>query len=137
MADAVAPRRFSFVLLGLFASLAALLAAIGLYGVIVYLVTERTNEIGVRVALGADRSRVLRMVLGEGMRLAVVGIVIGLSGSFLAARLLRQLVYQVSVYDPWAFSSAACLLAVIAFVACCVPAWRATRVDPMVALRGE
>ncbi|MEP6493931.1 MAG: ABC transporter permease [bacterium] len=137
MADAVAPRRFSFLLLGVFASTAALLAAIGLYGVMAYLVTERSTEIGVRVALGADRARVLGMVLGEGMRLTSVGIGIGFGASLFAARLLRQLVYQVSVYSPWTFSLAASLLAAIAFVACSVPAWRATCVDPMVALRGE
>ncbi len=137
MSDLVAPRRFSFVMLGLFASLAALLAAIGLYGVMAYLVTERTNEIGVRVALGADQGRVLGLVLGEGMRLTVIGIVLGLGASAMAARMLRQLVYQVSVYDPLTFAAAAGLLATIALAACCVPAWRATRVDPMVALRAD
>jgi putative ABC transport system permease protein len=137
VSTAVAPRRFSFTLLGLLAVLAATLAAIGLYGVMAYLVAERTNEIGIRMALGADRARVLRLVVGEGTRLIVVGIVFGLAASAAAVRLLRGLVFEVSVYDPWAFAAGAALLGGVALIACYVPARRATRVDPMIALRGE
>lgn len=137
MATAVAPRRFSFTLLGLLAGLAASLAAIGLYGVMAYLVAERTNEIGIRMALGADRARVMALVVGEGTRLIVVGVVLGLAVSVAAVRMLRGLVFEVSVYDPWAFGVGAALLAGVALIACYVPARRATRVDPMIALRGE
>ena len=137
MSTAVAPRRFSFTLLGLLAVLAATLAAIGLYGVMAYLVAERTNEIGIRMALGADRARVLALVVGEGTRLIVIGVVLGLVVSVAAVRMLRGLVFEVSVYDPWAFGIGAVLLGGVALIACYVPARRATRVDPMIALRGE
>jgi ABC-type antimicrobial peptide transport system permease subunit len=135
MAGAIAPRRFRFILLGLFAALAAALAAVGLYGVMSYVVTERTGEIGVRVALGADRSRVMRLVVGEGMAMAAIASALGLAGSFAAARMLRSMVFQVSVYDPWIFATSVLVLGAVAIVACGVPAWRAAKVDPISALR--
>jgi putative ABC transport system permease protein len=137
MSETVASRRFSFVLLGIFAGIAGLLAAIGLYGVMSYLVAERTSEIGIRVALGADRSRVLRLVLGEGMVLAMLGIVLGLAGSAAGVRTLRTMLFKVSIYDPWIFASCAVILAAIAIAACALPALRAARVDPMLALRSD
>jgi predicted permease len=135
MAGAIAPRRFRFILLGLFAALAAALAAVGLYGVMSYVVTERTGEIGVRVALGADRSRVMRLVVGEGMAMAAIASALGLAGSFAAARMLRSMVFQVSVYDPWIFATSVLVLGAVAIAACGVPAWRAAKVDPISALR--
>jgi predicted permease len=135
MADQVAPRRFRFILLGLFAVLAATLAAVGLYGVMSYVVTERTNEIGVRVALGADRSRVMRLVVGEGMAMTAVAAVLGLAGSLAAVRALQSMVFRVSVYDPWIFAAGALILGAVAVVACAFPAWRAAKVDPISALR--
>jgi putative ABC transport system permease protein len=137
LSQAVAPRRFSFVLLAIFASLAATLAAIGLYGVMAYLVEDRTREIGIRVALGADATQVVRLVVGHGMSLTIIGIVAGLAGSIGAVRLLRTMLYQVSIYDPWTFAVGAVLLGVVALVACYLPARRATRVDPVIALRAE
>jgi putative ABC transport system permease protein len=137
LSRAVAPRRFSFVLLAIFASLAATLAAVGLYGVIAYLVEDRTREIGIRVALGADAGQVVRLVVGHGMSLTLIGIVAGLAGSIAAVRLLRTMLYQVSIYDPWTFAIGAALLGAVALVACYLPARRATRVDPVIALRAE
>jgi putative ABC transport system permease protein len=137
LAESVAPLHFSTVLLGIFASIAAILAAVGLYGVMAYLVDDRTREIGIRIALGAERSQVVRIVLGNGMTLAVIGLVAGLVGSLLAVRLLRAMLYRVSMYDPWTFVVGASVLAAAAFLACYLPARRATRLDPMVALRAE
>jgi putative ABC transport system permease protein len=137
LAESVAPRRFSFLLLAVFAGLAATLAAIGLYGVISYLIEERTREIGIRVALGADAARVVRLVVGHGMSLTLMGVVAGLAGSIAAVRVLRTMLYQMNVYDPSSFVVAAAFLAVVALVACYLPARRATRVDPVIALRAE
>ena len=137
LSDAVAPLRFTFVLLGIFASVAAILAAVGLYGVMAYLVDDRTREIGIRVALGADRSQVIRIVVGNGMTLTLIGLVAGFAVSLAAVRLLRTMLYGVSMYDPWTFAAGAVVLALAAFLACYLPARRATRLDPMVALRAE
>ena len=137
LSDAVAPLRFTFVLLGIFASVAAILAAVGLYGVMAYLVDDRTREIGIRVALGADRSQVIRIVVGNGMTLTLIGLVAGFLMSLAAVRLLRTMLYGVSMYDPWTFAAGAMVLALAAFLACYLPARRATRLDPMAALRGE
>ena len=137
LAESVAPLHFTTVLLGIFASIAAILAAIGLYGVMAYLVADRTREIGIRVALGADRSQVVGIVIRNGMRLVLIGLVAGLAGSVFAVRLLRALLYRVSMYDPWIFVIGASSLGAIALFACYLPARRATRLDPMVALRAE
>ena len=135
LSGVVAPRKFSFLLVGAFAAVGALLGIIGLYGVMSYLVAERTNEIGVRVALGADGYRVTRMVVGEGMVLAGVGVAFGLAGSLGAVRLLRTMLFKVSIYDPSIFASAAALMVLTAFIACALPARRAAQVDPVEALR--
>ena len=135
LVESVAPRRFSFLVLGIFAGLAALLAAVGLGGVMTYLVAERIPEFGVRIALGARSVDVLRSVARDVGVMVAVAALLGLAGSLLAVRALRTMVYEVSIYDPWMFAAGAVLLMVVAAVACVMPAWRATRVDPVAALR--
>jgi putative ABC transport system permease protein len=135
IAESVAPRRFNFVLLGILATVAALLAAIGLYGVMSYAVAERMREFGIRAALGADRARVLQHVMREGVWLTVIALAIGGAGSYAAVQLLRNMLFQVSVHDPWIFAAGGIVLAAVALTACLIPALRATRVDPVTALR--
>ena len=130
-------RRFPALLVGAFAGLAVLLSAIGIYGVLSYLVTQRTREIGVRMALGAQRSSILRLLLGEGMRLAALGIAIGLVAAAGATRLLATLLFGVLPTDPYVLLTVTGLIAVVTLAACSIPARRAMKVDPMVALRYE
>ena len=137
MAEAVAPRRFIVVLLGMFAGLAALLAVIGLYSVLSYLVAERTREIGIRVALGADTARVLKLVLGNGIALTGIGVLLGAAAAALTVRLLKSMVYDMSVYDPWMFAASAGMLMAVALVAAWLPARRAAAIEPVKALRVE
>jgi putative ABC transport system permease protein len=136
-ANAIAAPRLNALLLSIFAALAVLLAGIGIYGVVSYLVGKRTREIGIRMALGASRGSVLRSALGRGLRLAGLGVVIGLIASMMVARLLARFLYRVGVNDPVTFAFVVVLLAAIAVLACWVPARRATKVDPLVALRYE
>jgi putative ABC transport system permease protein len=133
----VADRWYPMLLLGLFAALAALLALVGIYGVIACLVVQRTREMGVRVALGASSRDVLALVLGQGLRLTVAGIAVGLLGALAVTRMLQHQLYGVSATDPATLIGVSLLFAAVALLACWVPARRATRVDPMVAMRSE
>jgi ABC-type antimicrobial peptide transport system permease subunit len=124
-------------LFAIFGLLALTLSAVGIYGVLSYIVSRRTREIGIRVAIGADRGRVLRMVLGSGFTLAAVGIVTGLIAALALTRLLSGLLHGVTAADPLTFVSVAAGLFTVALLASLAPAWRATRVDPVVALKSE
>lgn len=137
LADSLSRSRFTMLLLGIFASVALLLAAVGIYGLIAYSVTQRTQELGIRIALGAQRRDVLRLVLAQGTRLTFLGVAIGLFAALALSRLLSTLLFAVSATDPLTFAGVAALLAVVALLACFIPARRATRVDPIVALRYE
>ena len=137
VSDSLANRRFSMVLLSVFAALALLLSSIGIYGVISYVVAQRTREIGIRIALGAQRHDVLRLMLGEGMKMALVGVAIGVAVALGLTRLMVQMLFGVSATDPLTFAGVAAVLTGVALFACYVPARRAMRVDPMVALRYE
>jgi len=135
MAKSVAPRRFNLLLLGVFALVGLALACVGLYGVISYTVTQRTREIGVRMAMGAQKDDLLRLIIGEGMKLAIIGALLGLGGALALTRLLKTLLFEVSATDPLTFIVIAALLIIVALLACWIPARRATKVDPIVALR--
>jgi predicted permease len=137
VADSLAARRFSMILLGVFAALALLLSSIGIYGVISYVVGQRTHEIGIRMALGAQRSHVLRLMLGEGMKMALVGVAIGIAAALGLTQLMTKMLFGVSAADPITFCAVAFILTSVALTACYIPARRAMRVDPMVALRYE
>ena len=129
--------RLNVTLLMLFAALALALASLGIYGVLSYIVGRRTHEIGIRLALGATRADVLRLVIGQGMALAVAGIAIGIAAAWALTQLLRGLLFGVSPHDPATFAAIAALLAAVAFVASYLPARRATQVDPVETLRAE
>ena len=128
---------FNTTLLVGFAALSLLLAAVGLFGVLSYIVAQRTSEIGIRMALGAQRDQVLRLVMVDGLRPALIGLVFGLGASAAVARLINSMLYETRPLDPAVFSAVAALLLGVAAVACLVPAWRASRLDPMQALRME
>ena len=133
----VASQRFNAGALAGFAALAVLLAAVGIYGVMAYAVSQRTREMGVRIALGAGAGNVLRMILSQGLRLAVIGVALGLVASFALTRLMTGLLFGVKPTDPGTFGLVTGALLAVAVIACWIPAWRATRVDPVIALRYE
>ena len=135
--DSISTRRLTLVLLGIFSVLALVLAAIGIYGVMAYSVALRTQEIGIRMALGAQRQDVLRLVLGQGARIAFFGVAIGLAAAAALARLLSSLLFAVGASDPLTFAAVAVVLIAVALLACYIPARRALRVDPIIALRYE
>jgi putative ABC transport system permease protein len=137
LSNSVAGRRFQMLLLGVFAAVALVIAVVGIYGVISYAVSGRTREIGIRMALGAQASDVLRMVIWQGMRLALIGVVLGGAVGLVLTRVMKNLLFEVSATDPATFAIIALLLIVVALIASYIPARRATKVDPLVALRNE
>jgi putative ABC transport system permease protein len=137
LSGTIAQPRFNTYLLGIFAALAMLLTAVGLYGVVSYSVAQRTHEIGIRMALGAQQRDVLRLILGQGAKLALLGLGAGVLAALLLSRLMGSLLYGVSATDPLTFGTVAIVLLGVAVTACYIPARRAMRVDPMVALRHE
>jgi putative ABC transport system permease protein len=137
LSNSAAQPRLDTVLLTTFAGVALLIASIGIYGVLAYSVNQRTREIGLRIALGATPARVLRLIVGEGMKVALIGVGIGLAGGLALGRTVSSLVFGVPVRDPMTFTLVAVVLTAIALAACVIPARRASRVDPMVALREE
>lgn len=130
-------RRLALILLGVFALVAIVLAAVGIYGVLSYAVSQRTYETGIRRALGAQRRYVLRLVIGQGMKLVTLGIAVGFAAAFALTRLMKTLLFEVSATDPFTFAGIALLLTIVSLLACWIPAWRATKVDPLMALRYE
>ncbi len=137
ISDSLAARRFAMILLGIFAALALVMACIGIYGVVSYLAGQRTHEIGIRMALGAERQDVLLMMLGEAAEMALLGVVIGLVAALGLTRLMAKLLFGIGAHDPLTFVIVAGILTLVALAACYIPARRATKVDPMVALRYE
>jgi putative ABC transport system permease protein len=137
LAKADSNRRFVTLLLGIFAAIALALAAVGVYGVLAHATAQRTQEIGIRMALGADRRTVLRMVLASGMKLTLGGLALGIAGAFALTHLLSGLLFGVSARDPLTFAAIPLLLALVALFASWIPARRAVRVEPLIALRGE
>jgi predicted lysophospholipase L1 biosynthesis ABC-type transport system permease subunit len=135
--DSMAGERIMAAIASLFGGIAALLVGVGIYGLLAYVVMQRRREIGIRMALGAERRDVLKLVVGQGFKLTLIGLGIGLLGSLAATRLFASLLYGVKPTDPWTFIVVAFLLAAVAILASYVPARRATKVDPMVALRYE
>jgi len=137
VAASLAQRRFTLAALGLFAGVALLLAAVGLYGVLAYVVAQRTHEIGIRMALGAQAGDVRKMIVRQGLALALLGVALGLTGALALTRAMTSLLFEVKATDPMTFVSIPLLLMAVALFACWIPARRATKVDPLVALRSE
>jgi putative ABC transport system permease protein len=137
LSTSVADRRLNLLLMGIFGATALALATVGIYGLLAFSVAQRTHEMGIRIALGARRENVLRLVVGQGMTLVAAGLVVGLFGAFALTRVMASLLFEVSATDPVVFAAVALTLAVVALLACVLPARRATRVDPLVALRAE
>ena len=137
VSNVVAPQRVSTLLVGAFAAIALVLASIGLYGLLAYTIAQRRKEIAVRMALGADRRTLIQMVIGHGARLVAIGLMAGLAGSLALTRLVASLLYRTNQYDLMTFVTVPAVLAAVAFMACALPAWRAARVDPIMALRAE
>jgi ABC-type antimicrobial peptide transport system permease subunit len=135
IAESLTQRRFAMMLLAAFAALALLLACIGIYGVMAYLVSQRTQEIGIRMALGARRADVVALLLWRGATLSLIGVAIGIASSLVLTRLMSTLLFGISTHDPVTLSGVSALLIVVAFLACLIPARRAASVDPMQALR--
>jgi len=136
-ATSIAGRRFNTYLIATFALLALALASVGIYGLVAYSVVQRSREIGVRLALGALPGSVIRLVIGQGARLAAVGIVIGLAGALALTRAMQSLLFDVSPFDVTSFASAAALLLLVAVLASLLPAWRASRTDPQAVMRAD
>jgi ABC-type antimicrobial peptide transport system permease subunit len=137
ISDSLAAKRFAMALLGVFALLAVVLSSIGIYGVISYIVGQRTHEIGIRMALGAERSTVIRMVLRQAGQMVLFGVLVGLPVAALLGRLMASMLFGVSFYDALTFGAVAAILLSVALMACWIPAHHASRVDPVVALRYE
>ncbi len=137
IATSVGEQRFRTTLLGIFAACALLLSLVGLYGLMMYSVTQRVPEIGIRITLGAQTHQIMGMVVGQGIRLALVGIAVGIAGAFALSRLLSRFLYGVEATDPLTYAAVAGLLLAVAMLASYIPARRATRIDPMSALRAE
>jgi putative ABC transport system permease protein len=137
LSSSIATERVNTVVLGFFAVVAMLLAALGIYGVMSYSVTQRTHEIGVRMALGAERRDVFRLVVGQGLELTLIGVALGLAVSLALMRFISSLLFGVSAADPLTYTGVSLILLVVAMLACYLPARRATKVDPMIALRYE
>ena len=137
LSNSISSRRLTMMLLGIFAAVALLLAAVGIYGVISYSVSQRKHEIGIRMALGAPRDRVMWMVTGEAMLLAAIGELAGLAGTFALRRLIDSQLYSMTAMDPRIFMTVPFILGAVAFVAAFIPARRAMQVDPLIALRNE
>jgi putative ABC transport system permease protein len=137
VSEAIARQRFSMLLLGIFAGLALVLAAVGIYGVMSYSVAQHTHEIGIRMALGARRADVLQMTVKQGLKLVGAGMILGLMAAFLLTRVLASLLYGISATDPITFVGISLLLLAVAILASYIPALRATKVDPIIALRAQ